>query len=233
VNLTSLAPKPIQIEFKRIFSLNFLLIFLAVLVAALIDQSLNRKIELVIKSPEGLSNMIWIWGIASLASSLFFPLLISMLCSYTLSMAFTSKRTLMKDKFELALIETLRSWGKTFLWCFVFIIPGLIKYTYYLMAPFVVMFSKEYEQGNVDALELSEKISKKFWWRLNIWLTLFYFFVPLALSSGLDEFRTFQLHPATATLSALFETILVFVFHFLVLRLFLRYLHEVENGPVL
>lgn len=233
MNLTSLTQKPIQIEFKRIFSLNFLLIFLAGIAAALVDQSLNRKIELVIKSPDGLSNMIWVWGIASLASSLFFPLLISMLCAYTLSLAFASKTALMKDKFELALVETLRSWGKTFLWCFVFIIPGLIKYTYYLMAPFVVMFSKQYEQGEVDALELSEKISKKFWWRLNVWLTLFYFFVPLALSSGLDEFKTFQLHPLSATACVLFETILVFVFHFLILRLFLRYLHEVENGSVL
>lgn len=180
--------------------------------------------------------MIWVWGLASLASSLFFPLLISMLCSYALSRAFTSKRKLIKDKFELALIETLRAWGKTFLWCFVFIIPGLIKYTFYFLAPFVVLFSKKYEQGKVDALEQAQKISIKFWWRLNIWLTLFYFLIPIVLSSTLDEFKIFQLHPISATACVLAESILVFLFHFLILRLFLRYLHEieheVENGSV-
>lgn len=202
------------------------------LASSLADQSLNRKIEQVIKSPDGLSNMIWVWGLASLASSLFFPLLISMLCSYTLSTAFSSKRRLMKDKFELCLIETLRAWGKTFLWCFAFIIPGLIKYTFYFMAPFVVLFSKKYEKGEVDALELSEKISKKFWWRLNIWLTLFYFLLPIALSTSLDEFKVFQFHPISATICVLFESIMVFVFHFLILRLFIRFLNEVEDGSV-
>lgn len=228
----SLFEKPTQIEFKRILSPNFLLIFLAVIVAALTDQSLNRKIEQVIRAKDGLSNMIWVWGLASLASSLFFPLLISMLCSYTLSQAFTSKQVFLKNKFELALIETLRAWGKTFLWCFAFIIPGLLKYTFYLMAPFVVMFSKKYERGEVDALEMSEKLSKKFWWRLNLWLTIFYLLIPVVLSTLLDDLRIFQYHPYTATASAFFETILIFVFHYLILKLFIRYLNEVENGSV-
>lgn len=228
----SVAQQSTQIEFKRIFSVNFLLIFLAVVLTALTDQNLNRKIEQVIRSPEGLSNMIWVWGIASLASSLFFPLLTSMLCSYTLSNAFTSKQALIKDKFELALLETLRAWGKTFLWCFAFIIPGLVKYTFYLMAPFVVMFSKKYERGEVDALKMSEKISKKFWWRLNLLLTIFYFLFPIVLSGVLDDFRIFRYHPWTATACAFFETILILIFHYFILKLFIRYLNEVENGSV-
>jgi hypothetical protein len=232
VNPTALAQQSIKIEFNRIFSLNFLLIFLAALIAALTDQSLNRKIEQVIKSPDGLSNMIWVWGIASLGSSLFFPLLISMLCSYTLSNAFNSKRTMLKEKFELALIETLRAWGKTFLWCFVLIIPGLIKYAFYLLSPFVVFFSKKYAEGKVDALEMSEKIAKKFFWKLNIWVTLFYFLLPIALSATLDEFKVFQFHPISATVCVLFETILIVVFHYLILKLFIRYLNEVENGSI-
>lgn len=233
MNPTALAQQPIKIEFKRIFSLNFLLTFLAAIASAMVDQALNRKIEAVIRSPDGLSNMIWVWGAASLASSLFFPLLISMLCSYTLSMAFNSKRVLFKDKFELALIETLRAWGKTFLWCFAFIVPGLIKYVFYFLAPFVVLFSKKYENGEVDALEMAEKISKRFFWRLNIWLTLFCFLLPISLSAVLDEFRVFLYHPVSATVCVFVESILIFVFHYLILRLFLRYLNEVENGSIL
>ena len=206
-----------------------MLIFLAVLVAAIVDQGLNKEIEQVIRSPDGLSNMIWVWGFGSLGSSLFFPLLISMLCSYTLSDTFSSKRKMMTEKFELSLIETLRAWGKTFLWCFLFILPGLIKFTYYLMAPFVVLFSKRYAAGEVDALDYSEELSKKFWWRLNLWLTLFYLVIPLALSLVLDEYRLFQIHPLSAVASVLFESVLVFVFHFLILKLFIRYLDEAET----
>ncbi len=135
----------------------------------------------------------------------------------------------MTEKFELSLIETLRAWGKTFLWCFLFILPGLIKFTYYLMAPFVVLFSKRYAAGEVDALDYSEELSKKFWWRLNLWLTLFYLVIPLALSLVLDEYRLFQIHPLSAVASVLFESVLVFVFHFLILKLFIRYLDEAET----
>lgn len=227
----SLSQPPLQIQFKRIFSLNFLLTFAAVLIATLTDQSLNRQIEKVIKSPDGLSNMIWVWGIASLISSLFFPLLASMLCSYTLSNGFISVRRMLKDKFELSLIETLRAWGKIFLWCFVFIVPGLMKYTYYLTTTFVVLFSKKYEAGEVDALEYSEKISRKFWWRLTIWMILFYVLIPLTLSASLDEFKIFQYHPVSAFFSVLLETVFLFLFHFLVLKLFISYLNEVEYVP--
>ncbi len=218
-----------QIDFKKIYSSGFVLIFLAVLVATFADQALNKQIEMVIKSPSGLSNMIWVWGLGSLGSSMFFPLLISMLCSYTLSNAFTSKRQMLSQKFELSLIETFRAWGKTFLWCFVFILPGLIKYTYYLMAPFVVLFSKKYARGEVDALEYSEILSKKFWWRLNLWLTLFYLLIPLILSSTLDEYKLFQFHPVSAIFAVLLETVLVFAFHFLILKLFIKYLNEAES----
>ena len=97
------------------------------------------------------------------------------------------------------------------------------------MAQFVVLFSKRYAAGEVDALKYSELLSKKFWWRLNLWLTVFYLIVPLILSMTMDEYKLFQLHPWTASLSVLLESILVFIFHFLILRLFIKYLDEVEK----
>ncbi len=196
----------------------------------MVDQLLNKQIDQVIRSPQGLSNMIWLWGSVSLISTLFFPLLISLLCSQTLSAKPHSIQKLFNEKFELGLIETLRAWGKTFLWCFVFIIPGLIKYTYYLMAPYVVFFSQAYAEGKVDALDYSTKLSKMFWWRLNIWLAIFYFVIPLALSSALDEYRLFSLHPITATACVLLESILVLSFNYFILKLFFKYLNEVEHG---
>ncbi len=174
--------------------------------------------------------MIFLWGALSLLSSLFFPLITSFLCCHTLA-AFKADRTqFIRSKFELGLIETLRAWGQTFIWCFAFIIPGLIKYTYYLLTPFVVIFSKNYEAGLVDALQMSEKISKLFWWKLNFWLTVFYMIIPLVLSSLLDEKRLFRSHPVSATLCVLMETGIVFLFHYVILKPFIILLNEVENN---
>lgn len=183
------------------------------------------------QSSTGLSNMIWFWGALSLFSSLMFPLYSSFLCAHTLANLEGNALKYTGRKFELGLIETLRAWGKTFLWCFLFIIPGLIQYTYYLMAPFVVLFSKKYEAGEVDALDYSKRISKKFWHRLNLWLLVFYMVLPLTISSLLDEYLLFRTHPISATFSVLLETFLYFAFHFVVLKLFLRYLNEFEPEP--
>lgn len=210
-----------------------MLIFSAVLAATFADQLLNKQIDSIIRSPQGLSNMIWVWGLLSLNVTLFFPLLITLLCSQTLAVNVHSFRSFFNGKFELGLIETLRAWGKTFLWCFVFIIPGLIKYTYYLMAPYVVFFSERYAEGEVDALEYSALLSKKFWWRLNLWLTVFYFVIPVILSSLLDEYRLFSLHPVSALACVLLETCLVLSFNYFILKLFFKYLNEVEHGSVI
>lgn len=208
-----------------------MLVFSALLISTWIDQLLNKQIEDVIRAATGLSNMIWFWGALSLATSLFFPLLLSLLCCHALTNPQASVTDFLKNKFELGLIETLRAWGKTFAWCFVFIIPGLVKYTYYLLAPFVVMFSRKYEIGEVDALEHSKTISLRFWWRLNIWLTVFYMLLPLATSSLLDERRLFSTNPFSAIFCVVFETVLVFSFHFFILKLFIKYMNEVEGKP--
>lgn len=224
-------PSTIKIEFKNAFGPGFLLVFLAVLLTTLLDQSLNKQIENLLQSQQGLTNTIWFWGALSLLSSLLFPLLTSFLCAHTLANLDGGPHHFLLKKFELGLIETLRAWGKTFLWCFVFIIPGLIQYTYYLMAPFVVMFSKKYEAGEVDALDYSKKISKKFWHRLNFWLLVFYMILPLAISSLLDEYQIFRTHPITATLTVALQTLIFLAFHYVILKLFLRYLNEFESDP--
>ncbi|MBC7465927.1 MAG: hypothetical protein H7256_08035 [Bdellovibrio sp.] len=220
-----------DVQFKNTFKPGFLLVFLALLVATLIDQTLNKQIENLIQSQQGLSNSIFVWGALSLISSLLFPLLTSFLCAHTLANFSDKPWSFVSRKFELGLIETLRAWGKTFLWCFAFIIPALFYYVYYLLTPFVVMFSKKYELGEVDALEYSKNISKKFFYRLNFWLAIFYMAIPLAISSLLDEYLLFRTHPWTAMAGILLETFIYFTFHFVVLKLFLRYLNEFEPDP--
>ena len=222
----------VKIDFKNVFGPGFLLVFSALMLAALVDQSLNKQIERVIQSRDGLSNMIFVWGGLSLFSSLLFPMIISFLCCHTLAGLANGRREFIKSKFELGLLETLRAWGKTFLWTFAFILPGLVAYTYYFLTPFVVIFSRDYADGKVDALKHSAKLTSMFFWRLNLWLTVFYMGVPFVLSTLLDEKRIFRLSPLTATLSVLLETLLVFMFHYLILKPFIHYLNEVEAPDV-
>ncbi len=206
---------------------SFVLIFSATLISTLIQQFLDNKIEKIIGSPAGLDSMIWIWGLLSLLSAILFPLVQSLLCSFYLSQEFNIEKNVssfVKTNFELSLIETLRSWGKSFLWFFLFIIPGFIKYSYYMLSPFVVLFSKKYSVGEIDALELSEKIFKKYWFYFSVQLTLFYFVLPAVLSTTLDQYRAFDLHPLTATLSLVFETLMILFFHFLILNKIFNYL---------
>ncbi len=210
--------------------MGFLLIFAAILAATLSDQTLNKQIDGIIRSPQGLSNMIWLWGALSLLSVLFFPLLISLLCSHTLAISNFGFRSFFNEKFELGLIEQLRAWGKSFLWTFVFIIPGIIFTIIYTLVPFVVFFSRKYANGQVDALKFSFQLAKKFFLRLVLWMIIFYVALPMTTSVFLDEYKLFSLHPVTALACVLLETLLALVFHYFLLQVFLKYLNEVEDG---
>lgn len=209
---------------------SFLLIFSALILSTLSEQFLQHQIELVIRSQAGLSNSIWFWGLLTVASAVLFPLLISILCAYHLVAPRTDLKNFFSDNLELSVVETLRAWGKTFLWSFVFLIPGVIKYINYILTPFVVLFSRRYKNGEVDALEYSTKISKNFWWSIKIWLGVFYVLIPIVFYVLFENYRSFTMHPAWAALIVLLESVVELVFHFIILRLFIHYLNEVENG---
>lgn len=221
-----------KFDLKSLLNPSVLLIFSAILFSTLTDQFLTKQVEDIISSKDGLSNMIWVWGGLSVLSAIMFPLLISFLCAYCLVITNKELSDFFSDNFELGLVETLRAWGKTFLWSFVFFIPGVVKYINYILTPFVVMFSKKYQRGEVDALEYSTQISKKFWWSIKMWLGVFYVIVPVLLYALLDEYRMFSTHPVSATAVVGLETILEIMFHFLILKLFIKFLNdsEVENG---
>lgn len=206
-----------------------MLIFSALLFSNLTDQFLQKQVEDIISSKDGLSNTIWLWGFFSVLSAILFPLLISLFCAFILVTEQTKLSLFIKENLELSFIETLRAWGKIFLWSFIFFIPGVIKYINYILAPFVVMFSRRYKNGEVDALEYSAKISKNFWWSIKIWLGVFYVLIPIMLYVFLDEYRVFATHPVSATLVVLFECLVELLFHFIILKLFIKFLNEHET----
>ena len=210
----------------------FVLIFSAALISTLLQQFLDHKIEKIIASPTGLNSMIWVWGFLSLITAVLLPLIQTLLCSFYLSRNLMTEKKInlfFSEYFELSLVETLRAWGKSFLWFFVFIIPGFVKYSYYMLSPFVVLFSKMYSLGETDALETSEKIFKKYWIYFSIQFFLFYFLLPMIMSTALDEYRSFNLHPGTASLSLVFETLMIMLFHYLILKKIFSYLIQEKD----
>lgn len=220
-----------ELNLKSVLNPYFLLVFSALLFSTLTDQFLQKRIELIIGSRDGLTAMVWVWGGLSVLSAIIFPLLISLLCAFVLVSTTDKARTIgtfLGENIELSLIETLRAWGKIFLWSFVFFFPGIVKYINYILTPFVVLFSRKYKNGEVDALEYSAKISKFFWWRIKLWLGVFYVLVPIVMYALFDEYSVFATHPFSATMVVFFETLIQMVFHAVILKLFIKFLNEVE-----
>lgn len=226
----------------RAIKIAFLPIFLALLIAGNLDQFINLKIEGILRSPNGLSQMIWMYGFLSIFSSLLFPLIVSFFASFALSKSIQnheynqfkpfSLKTFLGDNFELSFIETLRAWGKTFLWTFLFIIPGLIKFFLYIPVPFVVFFSRRYQNGEVDALKLSQKISRKHWFWLAVYMMMFTFVVPMILSISLDQYRVFREYFVYASLLTAVDTIIIIVFHYYILKLILQFIKDFDVEEV-
>ncbi len=187
---------------------------------------------MLISSKDGLTGMIWVWGGLSVLSAILFPVIVSIFCAYLLVSTNTKMKEFLAENFELSLIETLRAWGKTFLWSFVFILPGVIKYINYILTPFVVLFSKRYKRGEVDALEYSTAISKHFFWKIKLWLGLFFVIVPLLFYLLFDEYRVFKTHPITATGLVFLAAVVQLLFHFVILKLFIKFLNDVEKNEV-
>lgn len=71
------------------------------------------------------------------------------------------------------LSENLRATGYMLLWMLLFILPGLYKYVRYSFVSLIVLLDPEYEKGQVDALEESQKQTKSLWLPLLIVFMLF------------------------------------------------------------
>lgn len=218
----------------------FLPIFLALLVSGTLDQFINGKIEAILRSPQGLSQTIWLYGSVSIFSSLFFPLVISFFASFALARSIQDHEynrfipnnlaDFIGEHFELSFLETLRSWGKTFLWTFLFIIPGVVKFFLYMPVPFVVFFSKRYEKGEVDALNLAQKISKKHWFWLLVYMTMFTFVLPMTLSLSMDQYRVFREYFVYASLLTAVDAVIIIVFHYYILKLILKFIKDDDQA---
>ncbi len=217
-HVVTIIPKP---QFFLALKSSFLLIFLATLFYRLIDQFTTKQIEGLIRSSDGISSVVWGWAGLSLVLSILFPTLLAVISLYALrNNSLKRFGFFLRNHLELSILETLRAWGISILWGFLFIIPGLIKMSYYYLTTFVVLFSPEYARGEVDALKKSAEISKRHWGILNLSVTVFYFVIPILVSTIFDEYTVFEKHPFFAAAFCGVEAVTVLLFHYFVLKLF-------------
>ncbi len=228
--LEQTAVAPYKVSYIKALKASFLLIFLATISYRIADQFLTRQIEGLIKSSDGIGSMIWLWGGLSLILAIAFPTWVSVISIYALkNNSVRNLRSFLKNNFELAVLETLRAWGYSFLWALLFIVPGLIRMSFYYLTLFVVLLLPEYEKGEVDALKKSTEISKVHWFKLNFLVFAFYIFMPLLITTIFDEYIIFIKNPMTAVMFAAIETLAILLFHYIVLKLFIDYFLP-QNG---
>ena len=215
----------------------FLPLYCAVVLSLLIDQTLNLKIETLLRSSEGFSQSLWLWGGLSLLSSLLFPGLLTLFCCFFITEKIKGLSVIelfpfLKNNFEMTFLESVRAWAFMFLWFFALFLPLLYKFISYALTPFVVVYSKKYAHGEVDALKASEKVSREFFLKLFFLLLTFYVLLPSISTLVFDEYKVFRFHPLQALLVAITDTVFIYIIHFFILNLFFKsgYFKGEQNG---
>lgn len=107
--------------------------------------------------------------------------------------------------------ESLKAIGKSSLWMYCFIIPGIIRWIEYSILPFVVFLNKKYQSGAAEALQLSQTISKKNKWKLYIFWILFNLVMPFIFSAAAGDYDSFYATPVQATILTLIESIFLWI----------------------
>lgn len=86
----------------------------------------------------------------------------------------TDETSYLRQKLEPSMIESLSAFFRSVIYGFAFILPGLIKMIRYQFVIFVVALEKEYDKGNLSALDFSEKLTYRHLFSLTILAALFF-----------------------------------------------------------
>ena len=121
----------------------------------------------------------------------------------------------------MTLRESLKSWGRSMLWSFLFVIPGILKFIRYSFVPLIVCFDNSYAEGKVDALERSSKISKGMMPQLVGLFVLFLILLPM-LMTLFGELRLLDNHFLAGTAVAVLQTLIEVCYLLMILKLYRR-----------
>jgi hypothetical protein len=175
-----------------------------------LDQYINMNLENTLRAMDGTQRATYFWGALSFFLNLLFPLLLLTLALYFFNKILASSLEeaggFFKKNLPQLCIESLRAWGKILLWSLLLILPGIWKYIQYILVPVIVTSSKSYDEGRVDALELSSQVVKKHWFLILGFLFFFNLFIPLFFTSLFDSYRLIWKTPLSSLILSALET---------------------------
>lgn len=216
-------------EFVQILKKSGWLALLALIVGSFNDQLLARQLELSLMSEFGLSWQVFVIAFFSLINGLIFPLLALMALLWGISSARGRRIGLpefLSSSANQVYIETVRSWGSSLAWGLLLILPGLFRLIQLIFIPFVVIFLKDYQTGQIDALKKSTRYFMKRPWRMMGYVFLFMVLLPLILTAQLDPWRSYLSQPLAAFLCTLIDLVLLVISAQVLFRLFDRIRQE-------
>lgn len=199
------------------------------------DQWINGRLETLMNSAEGPGFAFWMTALASVVNSLVFPLFITLFWLAALA-SYRRPRPIalfVAENANQLAIETLRTWGSALTWGLLFILPAFLRLFALSFVPYVVTLSKKYRDGEVDALKTSTHMVGRHWFGVSMVLLFFSTLIPIALASGLDEFRDFHQHPGAAALLCVIDVLISAIAAQLLFRFFEKALTEDHDELVL
>lgn len=193
-------------------------LFLWSLLAQYLDQYLVDAIQNEMASEEGAGFLLWIYGGLSMFISVIAPLVSALLVFYAVrSRAGESVFQYFGRHLSWLIKEQLRAVGKMISWGLLLILPGLWKFLEYSMLSFVVLFDPRYPKGEIDALQTARQFFYRHWGKI-LAISAAFAICTLILTS-VDEYRSFQDHPASAVLMVFVDLVLFILFQWSLLRI--------------
>lgn len=223
-------PQTWQEAFASLFSTAGLVLTLVSAMSFVFEQILTELLQNEILNPNGTTPFLWVYGGLSFALSLLSPIVMSFLaiCAWRCpnqTVGFVARRS-----FSYLIREEMRSLGKSLAWGLLLILPGLIRFFQLAFVPYVVLLEQGYQEGRIDALELSSKYVRRVWLRL-LGLLFFFGLVCPLLFTLLDDWRSILRNPLTAAPLWVAELTIVLIFQWLLLKTWER-AHEFDISRV-
>lgn len=198
----------------------------AVAISIILDQFVTGQVEGILKSSEGPTALVWGWLSLSISFSVFFPATFTLISCFFITESQKSIHRpyaffeFFKRNFELIVLEGMRAIAYTFFWFLALIVPAFYKFAGYSLTPFVVIYSKDYNQGKIDALNESQRIGMQKKTRLVLLLVGLYILLPIVTTLLFDEYKVFAQRPGSAFALSIVDALGIFLFHFFALRFF-------------
>lgn len=196
---------------------------------AWLDQAVVKLMEQEMMNPQGAGPKLWIWAAASLGINLVYPLA-SLVLALSVFDPSANPRQMIRN-IDYAFRESLRALGKSLLWGFLLILPGLYKAMRFSLTSFVVCLDPDYHTGRKDALKASEELTAGVWPKILGLFVIFAVLIPL-IGSSLSSYKSFENSPSTAFALSALDAFFFVAWNTSLLFIFFKKLNKGENPHV-